>query len=426
VTYIPAMPERLSADSIRSEILRLAPWYFDIEVADNLRTNLFLEAPERPGTSRIEVHMVQPESGAVSRRQAFVPREHVPDGQPYIRLIDAHDDFLRTLRAVYPEGLENRSVLDCACNAGAYLFWAKEAGAGRCFGFDVREHWIEQANFIASHRGEAARDMSFATSDLYDLPTLGLEQFDIVLFNGIFYHLPDPIAGLRIAAEHATEVLILDTATRRALPDAALVATEQTRTHISSGIHGLRWLPVGPHVLLRLLGWLGFAEAICTWWHPRGAFRDRIEIVAARNKGTLDALEAGRGKGEERIRAIVNTSVPPDTDILVASAGNDALLALSQRRGWHFPQNADGSHAPGLLGDQQALEAHLEALAGAGADYLVVPLSVRSGLDATPEFLERLQARYQVVWRAPGTCVICYLGETKRPAFDPQALARPA
>jgi hypothetical protein len=33
--------------------------------------------------------------------------------------------------------------------------------------------------------------------DLYDLPTLGLEPFDITIFAGIFYHLPDPFLARR-------------------------------------------------------------------------------------------------------------------------------------------------------------------------------------------------------------------------------------
>jgi tRNA (mo5U34)-methyltransferase len=43
-------------------------------------------------------------------------------------------------------------VLDCACNCGAFLFWAKELGADECFGFDIRQHWIDQAEFLREHR----------------------------------------------------------------------------------------------------------------------------------------------------------------------------------------------------------------------------------------------------------------------------------
>ncbi len=61
-------------------------------------------------------------------------------------------------------------MLDCACNCGAYLFWAKDEGAGRCRGFDVRAHWIDQARFLQRHRQGPNEDMRFEVMDLMDLP----------------------------------------------------------------------------------------------------------------------------------------------------------------------------------------------------------------------------------------------------------------
>jgi hypothetical protein len=43
--------------------------------------------------------------------------------------------------------------------------------------------------------------MTFKTLDLYVLPRHGLEPFDLMLFNGIFYHAPHTVAGLKIAGE---------------------------------------------------------------------------------------------------------------------------------------------------------------------------------------------------------------------------------
>ena len=33
------------------------------------------------------------------------------------------------MSALYPDGFQGRSIMDCACNCGGYLFWAKEIGA---------------------------------------------------------------------------------------------------------------------------------------------------------------------------------------------------------------------------------------------------------------------------------------------------------
>ena len=57
--------------------------------------------------------------------------------------------------------------------------------------------------------------------DLYDLPERGLEPFDLTIFKGIFYHLPDPVRGLKIAADLTKEALILDTNARAGMPDGA-------------------------------------------------------------------------------------------------------------------------------------------------------------------------------------------------------------
>jgi len=99
-------------------------------------------------------------------------------------------------------------VLDCACNAGGHLLEAKRQGAGRCFGFDVREHWIEQARFLARHRAAPRDGMRFEVQDLYELPRLGLDRFDVTLFNGIFYHVPEPLAALRVAADLTGDVAL--------------------------------------------------------------------------------------------------------------------------------------------------------------------------------------------------------------------------
>src|SRR5256885_7699535 len=161
----------MTAAERREEVIRLGPWHIDVEITPEVSTGAFLDAP--PGT--------------------------YPDSQGSVTFHDPHDGFLRRLRRIYPGGLEGRSVLDCACNCGAYLFYAKEAGAGRCLGFDVREHWISQARFLAEHRERPSDQMRFEVSDLYDLHELEPGTFDLTLFMGIFYHLPDPIRGLKLA-----------------------------------------------------------------------------------------------------------------------------------------------------------------------------------------------------------------------------------
>jgi SAM-dependent methyltransferase len=247
-----------STQALRDEIVRLGPWHITIDVADGLST-------------------------AITRDV-----EYPPEFGP-VTLQDTQAGFRFKLRTIYPDGLAGRSVLDCACNCGAYLFWAKELGAGRCFGSDVREHWINQARFLREQRDGGAEDMRLEVMDLYDLPRLELEPFDITVFTGVFYHLPDPITGLKIAADLTRELLFFETATRSNHPDGYLAVEEEPIKEVMSGVHGLNWLPTGPHVLARILRWMGFEDVRLVRWVPE-AFpgRGRLGMLAARDPKLLE------------------------------------------------------------------------------------------------------------------------------------------
>jgi len=253
---------------LREEILRLGPWHLDVEVTPKLSTSAFLEATSGDG-------------GDTGQR-------------PAVSFISPRHDFLEMIRAIYPEGLEGRSFLDCACNCGGYSFWMKEIGAGSCFGFDVREHWIAQARFLLEHREGPTDGITFEQLDLYGLGAQDLDPFEITLFKGILYHLPDPVAGLKLAADLTGEVLILDTQVRIDLDDGMLVLEQEETANPMSGVYGLNWIPTGPRVLEGVLEWMGFPETRITQWiakpgDPSGR-QGRIQIVAARDPGRLSQL----------------------------------------------------------------------------------------------------------------------------------------
>jgi SAM-dependent methyltransferase len=245
---------------LRDEIIRLGPWHFDIEVTPGLRTSV------SAGTTYPE-----------------------PFGR--VAMVDRRQYFRSMLRSVYPPPgrLEGRSVLDCACNCGGYLFWARELGAGRCYGFDAREHWIRQGRFLLEHRDGDTRDMSIEVRDLYDLPALDLEPFDLTIFSGIFYHLPDPVHGLKIAADLTSDVMLFDTSTVSGHPDGFLLVADESREKVMSGVHGLCWLATGPKVLARILRWAGFEELRLFKWKPevKDTGLGRVGILSAKAPGRL-------------------------------------------------------------------------------------------------------------------------------------------
>jgi tRNA (mo5U34)-methyltransferase len=249
--------------NLKDEIIRLGPWHLNVQVTPELSTSVFQEA--EPGT--------------------------YPESMGKVAFVDPYASFIKQMKQVYPEGLEGKRFLDCACNCGGYSFWAKELGAQECFGFDVRQHWIDQAHFLMKNRSYPNDNMRFEVRDLYDLPHLNLEPFDITMFKGIFYHLPDPVSGLKIAADLTKELLYLDTATFNDYPEDALVCAFESTEDLMSGVHHLSWFPAGPKVLKDILRWAGFQEFCLLYWRKkrRGkpAKKGRLALMASRQEGLL-------------------------------------------------------------------------------------------------------------------------------------------
>jgi SAM-dependent methyltransferase len=250
-------------NALRDEIRRLGPWHYDIEVAPGVRTG----EPVPPGTYPNEV-------GTPAVFDPFPTIDYLVDG-------------------VYGGDLEGRTILDCACNAGGYLFAAKRRGAGHCFGFDVREHWINQARFLKRHLG--GDNIEFEVRDLLTLRERGLPQFDITLFMGIFYHLPDPMTALKIAADQTRELLVLNTSISPERRDALVLSLEGVKP-VMSGVYELAWLPTSENVLRAILKWCGFPHARVFWYNRRTAWKGRIQIIAARDEKTFARYDVGYGK----------------------------------------------------------------------------------------------------------------------------------
>jgi hypothetical protein len=100
--------------------------------------------------------------------------------------------------------------------------------------------------------------------------------------------LPDPIHGLKLAADRTNEVLFLNTNTKAGEPDGSLVMNTENVEHKLAGIHGLCWLPTGPKVLEGILRWLGFVETRCQIWNKdAGGGVGRVVVVGSKVPGLL-------------------------------------------------------------------------------------------------------------------------------------------
>ena len=125
----------------------------------------------------------------------------------------APDHFLGNYPAVkwqrfadaMPPDLCGKTVLDIGCNGGFYAIEMKRRGASRVVAIDFDDAYLAQARFAAQVTGH---EIEFHKLSVYDVAALQ-EQFDIVLFMGVFYHLRHPLLALDLIHERAAKDLLV-------------------------------------------------------------------------------------------------------------------------------------------------------------------------------------------------------------------------
>jgi tRNA (mo5U34)-methyltransferase len=140
-------------------------------------------------------------------------------------VMTAPDHFLGDYPAVkwrrfahaIPSDLSGKTVLDIGCNAGFYSIQMKWRGASRVLAIDVDRDYLRQARFAAEILGVS---IEFAEMSAYDVASLG-EQFDVVLFLGVLYHLRHPLLALDLIRQHVVRDLFVCQSMQRGDPGEA-------------------------------------------------------------------------------------------------------------------------------------------------------------------------------------------------------------
>ena len=104
-----------------------------------------------------------------------------------------------------PEYLAGKSVLDVGCNGGFYSIEMKRRGADRVVAIDTDEKYLAQARFAAKVSNV---EVEFRQLSVYRVADLR-EQFDLVLFMGVLYHLRHPLLALELLHEHVVGDLLV-------------------------------------------------------------------------------------------------------------------------------------------------------------------------------------------------------------------------
>ena len=114
-----------------------------------------------------------------------------------------------------------------------------------------------------------------------------------------------------------------------------------------------------------------------------------------------------------RVRTAIEAALPKGAVALVVSKGDERLLALNGRTGWHFLRNDKGLYAGHHPADSAAAIEALERLRAEGAGYLVFPQVALWWLDHYAGLREHLDSHGRVVVRNHRTAVIYALDRSE-------------
>jgi glycosyltransferase involved in cell wall biosynthesis len=111
-------------------------------------------------------------------------------------------------------------------------------------------------------------------------------------------------------------------------------------------------------------------------------------------------------------RAVVERLLPRDATVVVVSKGDDELVRLGSRRGWHFPQTPNRVYAGHYPAHGRSAISHLEDLRKQGAQFLVFPSTAFWWLVYYTELNDHLEKSYRRIY---GDDRICIIFELKSP-----------
>lgn len=138
---------------------------------------------------------------------------HLPDGTqtaPDHELGDFPAYKWHELEPALPDRLDGWTALDIGCNAGFYSFELARRGA-RVTAIDSNPHYLDQARWAAPRFG-LMEQIEFREQQVYDLAH-DPQNYDLVLFLGVLYHLRYPMLALDIVSRKAKRILCLQTMT---------------------------------------------------------------------------------------------------------------------------------------------------------------------------------------------------------------------
>jgi tRNA (mo5U34)-methyltransferase len=187
---------------------------------------------------------------------------HLPDGAqtaPDHPLGDFPSYKWKLLAPHLPQDLSGWHALDIGCNAGFYSLELARRGA-HVVGIDLDPHYLDQARWAAEQFGLQDR-IELREMQVYDLVHTD-EQFDLVLFMGVFYHLRYPMLALDIVAQKVRRLMLFQSLM---MPGKEVVEETDGLSIDECGLMHQRGWPKVAFVEHRLAG------DPTNWWIPNHA-----------------------------------------------------------------------------------------------------------------------------------------------------------
>jgi tRNA (mo5U34)-methyltransferase len=98
-------------------------------------------------------------------------------------------------RALDDAGVRGKKVLDIGCWDGLWSFEAEKRGAAEVYATDLvtQRRYSGQPTFRLAHKALGSRARYFPDVSVHDVGRLGVRDFDLVIYAGVYYHLRDPL-----------------------------------------------------------------------------------------------------------------------------------------------------------------------------------------------------------------------------------------
>jgi GT2 family glycosyltransferase len=174
------------------------------------------------------------------------------------------------------------------------------------------------------------------------------------------------------------------------------------------GIANLR-LICAEDVLIHHFGEASFGELA-----PSGAYAELLQANCARFETKWNVrwkpheprISTSYARMVGRVQAEIRSRIPVGETVVVVSKGDEALIDLNGRKGWHFPQNQSGGYSGHHPPDGATAVAELEHLRSTGSRWFVLPQTAAWWLEHYPDLRLHLQMRYRQVFVDPDVCTI--------------------